>query len=349
MATTYLSGAAFGAAMMAASFHNPAVVIAQMKWENWHMAQAFLAATASSAQTLVSSLVARGANVWWWEQRAMYAVAERLDYVKLKPRSSSPMGLFSRYDGNIVGGALLGAGMALSGSCPGTLYAQLAAGVHTGFHALNGAMLGGLLWTGLVSGLVRQRKDKANASPVTATANGQLGLSRVATLLLFETACLSVLAATTIYTPKFPGAKVLGAAGGLLIGLSQLFSIVSRRCMIGVSTAYEEIGNYFWWVVKGAEPNAQPTSYNSILFAAGVTSGAWGMLQAVPSLASAPVFEAPPLLAMAGGALMAVGSRMGGGCTSGHGISGMSLLSLSSMITIACTFAAGAAVAPLVY
>jgi uncharacterized membrane protein YedE/YeeE len=119
--------------------------------------------------------------------------------------------------------------------------------------------------------------------------------------------------------------------------------------MIGISTAYEEIGNHFWWLIKGAEPNTKPTSYNSILFAAGVTAGAWGLLQAVPSLTSTPVFEAPPLLAMAGGALMVIGSRMAGGCTSGHGISGISLLSLSSMITIGCAFAAGAVVAPLVY
>lgn len=34
--------------MMAASFHNPGIVIAQMKMDNFHMAQAFLAATASS-------------------------------------------------------------------------------------------------------------------------------------------------------------------------------------------------------------------------------------------------------------------------------------------------------------
>lgn len=239
--------------------------------------------------------------------------------------------------------------MALSGSCPGTLYPQLAAGVHTGFHALNGAILGGLLWTGLFSRLIKQHKEKANISSITVTANDQLGLSRGITLLLFETACLSILAATTIYTPKYPGAKILGTVGGFIIGLSQLFSIVARRSMIGVSTAYEEVGNYFWWVIKGAEPNRKPVSYNSILFATGVTAGAWAMLQAVPSLASAPVFEAPALLAMTGGALMAIGSRMAGGCTSGHGISGMSLLSLSSMITIACTFAAGMVVAPLVY
>lgn len=229
------------------------------------------------------------------------------------------------------------------------MYPQLAAGVHTGFHALNGAILGGLLWTGLLSKMVKQNKERANISPITVTANDQLGLSRGATLLLFETVCLSVLAVTTIYTPKFPGAKILGTAGGFIIGLSQLFSIATRRSMIGVSTAYEEVGNYFWWVIKGAEPNTKPVSYNSILFAGGVTAGAWGLLQAVPSLANAPVFEAPPLLAMTGGALMAIGSRMAGGCTSGHGISGMSLLSLSSMITIASTFAAGAVVAPLVY
>lgn len=45
---TILSGATFGAAMIAAGFYNPAVVISQLKFENWHMVQAFLAATASS-------------------------------------------------------------------------------------------------------------------------------------------------------------------------------------------------------------------------------------------------------------------------------------------------------------
>lgn len=45
---TVLAGASFGAAMIAAGFYNPAVVISQLKFENWHMMQAFLAATASS-------------------------------------------------------------------------------------------------------------------------------------------------------------------------------------------------------------------------------------------------------------------------------------------------------------
>lgn len=49
MAAKAISGAAFGAAMAAAGFHDPSVVISQLKFENWHMFQAFLAATATSA------------------------------------------------------------------------------------------------------------------------------------------------------------------------------------------------------------------------------------------------------------------------------------------------------------
>lgn len=43
------SGIVFGAAMTAAGFHDPSLVVGQMKVENWHMVQTFMAATASSA------------------------------------------------------------------------------------------------------------------------------------------------------------------------------------------------------------------------------------------------------------------------------------------------------------
>jgi hypothetical protein len=48
MATTLLSGAAFGAAMLAAGFHHPSIVVSQFKFDNFHMIQAFLTATATS-------------------------------------------------------------------------------------------------------------------------------------------------------------------------------------------------------------------------------------------------------------------------------------------------------------
>jgi uncharacterized membrane protein YedE/YeeE len=48
-----------------------------------------------------------------------------------------------------------------------------------------------------------------------------------------------------------------------------------------------------------------------------------------------------------GGALLVIGSRIAGGCISGHGISGMSMLSVSSIITVVSMFAGGIALEAL--
>lgn len=55
------------------------------------------------------------------------------------------------------------------------------------------------------------------------------------------------------------------------------------------------------------------------------------------------------VIAFAGGALMAFGARLAGGCTSGHGISGTLQLSLASWLTVAGMFVGGIATAYLLY
>lgn len=55
------------------------------------------------------------------------------------------------------------------------------------------------------------------------------------------------------------------------------------------------------------------------------------------------------LFAFAGGTLMAVGARLAGGCTSGHGISGTLQLSLGSWIAVICFFIGGVATATFLY
>jgi uncharacterized membrane protein YedE/YeeE len=55
------------------------------------------------------------------------------------------------------------------------------------------------------------------------------------------------------------------------------------------------------------------------------------------------------IVALAGGILLGFGARWAGGCTSGHGISGSIQLSLASMVTAACFFAGGIAVAMLIF
>ncbi|MBA4148164.1 MAG: YeeE/YedE family protein [Verrucomicrobia bacterium] len=50
-----------------------------------------------------------------------------------------------------------------------------------------------------------------------------------------------------------------------------------------------------------------------------------------------------------GGVLMALGARIAGGCTSGHGISGTLQLNVASWIAVICIFAGGALLANLIY
>ena len=55
------------------------------------------------------------------------------------------------------------------------------------------------------------------------------------------------------------------------------------------------------------------------------------------------------VVAFGGGISMAVGARLAGGCTSGHGISGTLQLNLASWIAVICFFIGGIAVAMLLF
>ncbi len=54
-------------------------------------------------------------------------------------------------------------------------------------------------------------------------------------------------------------------------------------------------------------------------------------------------------IAFLGGAILAYGARLAGGCTSGHGISGALQLSVGSWLSLACFFVAAIATAHLMY
>ncbi|KAM0409205.1 hypothetical protein ACHAPD_011370 [Fusarium lateritium] len=316
-----LSGAVYGASTIAGGAYLPSTIIDQFKFQDWHLLQTTLGAVASSA------------------------IAEHFGYVKLKPRSSSPIGLFGKYDGNVIGGFLLGAGMALSGSCPGTLFAQIGAGLRTGFHALGGALVGGIAYTGYVAQTAKAQREKADVKPETVTLDENLGLSKDTTTAVFESACFNAIAASVTYTTGSDW-SLFSAGGGLFIGLSQLFSILTRRSMLGISGSYEEFGNHFWWLTRGT---SWPSSRQNTLFAAGMASGAWVLTKIFPSFVPSDIVEVNPWFAGIGGFMMVVGSRLAGGCTSGHGISGLSLMSTSSLVTMGTAFAAGSLVAPLAH
>ncbi|KAK0731935.1 hypothetical protein B0H67DRAFT_478457 [Lasiosphaeris hirsuta] len=343
MTTTLLSGIAFGAALTASGVHQPSVILGQLKLADWDMMETFLTATASSTLLI---LAFHTANI-----------------VKLAPRCYSPLGLFAHYDGNLIGGALLGVGMALARSCPGTVLAQVGAGLPSGFPALVGALLGGLGFTSLVRPWLRanaackppKSEITENEREPSRTVHESLGINRYVVAGTFEAVLVAIVAGLTLFSSASRGgfAATRPIAGGLLIGLAQLVSLLLRRSAVGVSTAFEEAGDFVWWpFYSPGESESQRPKGMSVVFAGGIVGGAWLVSQAMPitplfqpseSESAIPIIVAavPLWQSVLGGFVMVMGARIAGGCTSGHGITGMSLLSVSSFLTIGSALGAG--------
>src|SRR5204862_6892357 len=100
---------------------------------------------------------------------------------------------------------------------------------------------------------------------------------------------------------------------------------------------------------KPAKPyaghNIPSTPYfpNSVSFSFGILGGSYIAVKLAPAYLSNVVtgetVKISKLAAVVGGFMMAVGSRIAGGCTSGHGISGMAQFGISSFVSVSAMFA----------
>ncbi|KAI1122598.1 hypothetical protein F5Y10DRAFT_281564 [Nemania abortiva] len=320
MLDSLLSGAAFGAALTATGMYQPTVIISQMKLENWHMVQTFL--IASGASTLVVTL------------------CQKLGLINVKPRNYSSLGLLGPLDGNIIGGCLLGIGMTLSGSCPGSVFAQVGAGVPAGLYTLGGCVLGGVLWSGFLRSNLASLKSKNQAAPPkpeNLTVHGALGASEAAALVGVEAAFVGATAAISALGLVKTRGLVGPVLGGCLVAGAQLFSALARKALLGTSASFEELGDYILWLLRGGG-EGKPKSYNSMAVVTGMMVGALGLSLAVPLPEVSPSMDIAASRLVLGGVLLTIGARVGGGCTSGHGITGISLLSVSSFVSVASMF-----------
>ena len=118
--------------------------------------------------------------------------------------------------------------------------------------------------------------------------------------------------------------------GGVIIGLSVVLYFYSTGRLAGISGIFEN-----------AIANSSKKTSN-VLFLVGLVVGP--MLIYYLILPNKPIaFEITSsyLLIVIGGFLVGFGTRLGGGCTSGHGICGIGRLSVNSMIATAIFVATG--------
>jgi uncharacterized protein len=128
-----------------------------------------------------------------------------------------------------------------------------------------------------------------------------------------------------------------GVIGGLLIGAASLLLYATLGRIAGISgIAYESV-----WA-RGAERRW------TLLFIAGLILGGWVSVFLL-GLSATPSWNVPTalMLAVPAGLLVGYGTRRGNGCTSGHGICGLSRLSPRSLAAVAVFMGVGIVVATL--
>src|SRR5499426_1694768 len=120
IAVGLVMGVVFGLLLEKSRVFEPGMIVGQMQLRNFIMLKVFLSAVATGAVAL--SLL----NGFGW--------------VQLQPRPAA-------YAPNVVGGLLLGAGISLSGACPGNTLAQIGAGYRDAFFTLIGGLFGALVFS----------------------------------------------------------------------------------------------------------------------------------------------------------------------------------------------------------
>ena len=119
---------------------------------------------------------------------------------------------------------------------------------------------------------------------------------------------------------------VSGLVGGLLIGLAVTLMMLLNGRIAGISG-----------IVGGlVTPKAGDTGWR-VAFVAGLLLGALAYILAVGGRTPVEVLASPPVI-LIGGLLVGFGTRLGSGCTSGHGLCGLARFSRRSIVATAVFF-----------
>ena len=122
---------------------------------------------------------------------------------------------------------------------------------------------------------------------------------------------------------------VLALIGGGLIGLSASIFLLFKGRIFGVSG-----------IVAGLVVPKKSEFPWKLAVTIGLILGGWATLKVFPSLS--PTIEGmDPIRVAIAGALVGFGTQLGGGCTSGHGVCGISRLSVRSILATVTFMTAG--------
>ena len=122
---------------------------------------------------------------------------------------------------------------------------------------------------------------------------------------------------------------ISGLIGGLLIGLATTLMLLLNGCIAGISGI---VGGLL--TRKGSEVGWRA------MFVAGLLLGAFVYMLATGGALPVRIEASLPIVVVAG-LLVGFGTRLGSGCTSGHGVSGLARFSKRSIVATSIFMGAG--------
>lgn len=249
--------------------------------------------------------------------------------------------------------------MAVAGTCPGTILAQLGSGqlktLVTLAGALVGAMANGLLGPYLsrfskvgIPGALQLYEITRMHPAVTTTAMVVMFGGLVVVVSLVPGWYNEMPGTGFAFTDKF-WPPVLG---GAIVGLLQWPLVLGVGKNVGASTAFSVIGAAMMPCVRNStvEKYRNKSHFWQVIFVLfAVAGGALAAWSGDNFYSLEQMREVTYAEAFIGGFLILFGSRMGAGCTSGHGITGVGHQSITSLISTAMIFVGGIATAFVFY
>ena len=155
---------------------------------------------------------------------------------------------------------------------------------------------------------------------------------------------------------------------GVVIGLLQVPAFLLIDTALGASSSYVKVAGHFAALFDGgvgahpyfAKYMEASKYWWQLALVIGIGLGALASArlggarrQAVSPIWARALGSPSParryVIAFAGGFILLFGARLAGGCTSGHGISGLAQLSLGSAVAVAAIFAGGIATALIAF
>ncbi|QSG04948.1 YeeE/YedE family protein [Halapricum desulfuricans] len=144
----------------------------------------------------------------------------------------------------------------------------------------------------------------------------------------------------------FPNGIAHYAAGGLLIGLGVTVIYAATGIIAGASTFLESTWSYVSSVSRFNTPKYLTSRDWRVVFTVGIVAGA--AAYALTLGAGGWTTDVQLWRLFVGGVLVGVGTRVGKGCTSGHGVCGVGSGSNTSFVNVATFLAFAIGTAQLV-